>query len=98
MSNQRPQVPAEISEIAYNIAKAWGCVCTPRVTSFDQDPDRNVLRITARHAPGCGYDPAKFFRPPEVVDTDAIAESAKRMKRLRARNTRKYATKKGTTP
>ena len=93
---EQHRVPHEIAETAYNIAKAWGCVCTPRVTSYVQDPKRNVLHITARHAPGCGYDPGRFFRPEEEIDDEAIAESAARMKKLRARNTRKYSTKKGT--
>lgn len=90
------RVPAEISEAAYNIAKAWGCTCTPRVTGFEQDPQRNVLHITARHARGCRYDPAKVFQPPEEIDDEAIAESAARMKKLRQRNTRKYSNKRGT--
>lgn len=90
------RVPAEIRETAYNIAKVWGCTCTPQVTFYEQDPKRNVLRITARHARGCQYDPSKVFRPPEEVDEQALAESAARMKKLRARNTRKYSKKKGT--
>lgn len=89
------KVPAEIRETAYRIAKVWDCTCTPQVTDFTQDAKRNVLHITARHARGCRYDPGRAFRPPEEIDDDAIAESAKRMKKLRARNTRKYSQKKG---
>lgn len=84
------EVPPEISEIAYRIAKDWGCVCSARVTGFEQDPNRNLLRIKVRHALGCNYDPEQFFRPAPEIDDEAIAESAKQMKKLRQRTTRKY--------
>lgn len=93
--SEQYRVPPEIRETAYNIAKAWGCTCTPQVTAYTQDPKRNLLRITARHARGCRYDPDKVFRPAEKIDEAALAESAARMKKLRARNTRKYSQKKG---
>lgn len=90
-------VPPEISEIAYRIAKDWGCVCSARVTGFEQDPNRNLLRIKVKHSLGCNYDPEQFFRPPPDIDDEAIAESAKRMKKLRQRNARKYANKGSST-
>lgn len=97
MSRYQPRVPPEISETAYNIAKVWGCVCTPVVTSFDQDPKRNRLIIKARHAAGCNYNPMRFFRPPEEIDEAAISESAERAKKARQRANRKYPNRRTTS-
>lgn len=82
--------PGEVRDEAYRIAKVWGCVCRPTVTSWEQDAKGNVLRVSLRHLPGCNYDPGRYFRPAPPIDDEAIAESAKQMKKLRQRTTRKY--------
>jgi hypothetical protein len=88
-------VPAEISEAAYNIAKAWGCRCVPEVTFYEQDPKRNVLRIVARHARNCNYDPSRVFRP-DVLDDETIERGAVLAKKRRERANRKYPNKGAT--
>ena len=83
--------PLEVRDEAFRIAKVWGCLCRPTVTSWEQDPVGNVLRVTLRHQTGCHYRPMKFFEPEPEIDLDSIADNAQKMKRKRQSANRKYA-------
>lgn len=87
--------PDDVVDSVLRIAKVWGCVCRPTITQWQQDTMSNVLTAKLHHSKGCHYRPASFFEPEVPIDTEAIAESAARMRKLRQRTVRKYAKRKG---